>query len=384
MQARTLVRLVAPTGLALGAAAQAPVVVPIDFADVQAAIDGVAAGGTVVVQGGEHDPIVIDKPLTLVGDPAPLFRPIPGGGPFTTHPPLIALQGPGAGRVVLKSVDTGGSADGQLYATFSAPVAGGGFDALVVEDCSILAPTWINLSGGAFGAAAVDVSVPTVLIERSTLRGGRDRLDICASFSFDGHAGVRAPGASLVVLDSLVEGGAGEDLCLAEVACNPALATGGAGGPGVVVDRLFHAQSTIRGGAGGAQTCWGVPISPAPSGPDVVAGQVVHLTENLFGDDPLAIGQSWDLGYVVAGAVSVLFVAYEPGVPFEVPPLGWLFFAPSSVIATPFVPGGVVFGIVTKTFHVPADASLVGLPLIFQIWDTDQGMTRPLVKTIEP
>ena len=57
--------------LVAASSGSAQVYVPGDYATIQDAIDSVAAGTVIVVNGGTYDAIVIDKAVTLVGDPMP-------------------------------------------------------------------------------------------------------------------------------------------------------------------------------------------------------------------------------------------------------------------------------------------------------------------------
>jgi hypothetical protein len=94
--------------------------VPGDHATLQGAIDAASAGDVIVVAGGVHPPITIDRPLTIVGEDGdrPTIRYHTGPekpGPSCGQQPAIRLAGSGAGVVVLASLDIEGHTDGFFY-----------------------------------------------------------------------------------------------------------------------------------------------------------------------------------------------------------------------------------------------------------------------------
>ena len=53
--------------LSSGSAYAGQIHVPADFASLQVAIDNAVVGDVIIVDGGTHGPLVIDKALTIVG-----------------------------------------------------------------------------------------------------------------------------------------------------------------------------------------------------------------------------------------------------------------------------------------------------------------------------
>jgi len=143
---RTLLALLLTPWLAH--TAQAEVLhVPAQFAQLQDAIAAAAPGDVILIQGGTHEDVVIDKPLHLAGHATarPLFTPLEWDGslPFDTTP-AVTLAGPGQGAVTLSAIDFGGST-GSVFATQNTPaIEGGGFAELRLLHCDIQAPTWVD------------------------------------------------------------------------------------------------------------------------------------------------------------------------------------------------------------------------------------------------
>jgi hypothetical protein len=131
--------------------------------DPQELVDLAAPGSIVVVPSGTHGPLLVTKPLTLVGE-----RPMPTLG-------RIVLEGPGGGRLTLANLHTEGPAG------VSAPIQGDGFSELHVSDCDLTGYLHVK------GLKCLEVS-------RSTLR----------------HSGtvgpyIAAPGATTTLMDVVLE-----------------------------------------------------------------------------------------------------------------------------------------------------------------------------------
>jgi hypothetical protein len=354
-------------------AAQAIHAVPGDFASIQQAIDASSPGDVVVILGGTHEgPITLDRPLTLLGEPRPTIQP-----PFATgglQPPAIRLAGSGAGRVVLSNLEVSGFVNGLSTAASSAGIQGGGFDELHLVDCAVEGPTWVLLSGQAFGAPALRTDVADVLLERSTLRGADSANDGCYGNGPPGPAGVEAPDSRLLVLDSVVRGGGSHSIC-GFGSCP----IGGAGGPGIVAARLSEAASDVQGGEGalhftdaGGESCGSAPDGAA-SVVDVhsVLGGVLRATSTP------RLGRSWRVSWSTPGSSSVLIVGTQILLPPLQTPAGLLFVHPSSrLLARGFPAGSASFDL-----RIPLDASLLGRELVAQVRGS-AGWTRPLLALV--
>ena len=106
------IRLTPLACLVLTGSAVAQLHVPGDYATIQLAIDNASPGTTILIHGGTYGPIVVDKALTFVGDPAPLIvNNNIAEAPLLAAPP-VRLAGPGSGSVVFSNVNVGGTVDG--------------------------------------------------------------------------------------------------------------------------------------------------------------------------------------------------------------------------------------------------------------------------------
>lgn len=367
---------------ALGSAAIAQVIaVPEDYPDVQAAIDHAAPNSTIVVHGGQwYTPLTIDKPLTILGDPRPLFLP---DGPSPTAQSPITLAGPGSGVVRLVNVEVGGQVVASFYAACEPGIKGGGFSALHVFDSHIEGPPWDSPYNLFFaGAHAIDVTVPLVWIERSTVRGANAEPSTNSSYTAAADAGtaVRAPASTVVALDSIIQGGSstfaeydsqGLGLC-------PSTCPGGRGGDGVVAAKLVHSGSTISGGAG---TTWtneisGLPCCSGPAGAAKVAASEVALANDLASSGAARLGQSWTLSWSTPAPTALLFLSGAIG---AAPQLG----SPGLFLAPPLSFIGAVPAPASAPLTVPPQPALAGIGYALQLYGT-QGWTRPIAGIVLP
>jgi hypothetical protein len=103
--------------------------------------------------------------------------------------------------------------------------------------------------------------VPRLVLKRSELRAGSsawfpDYTCAAVVWPYVAPAAVSAPGALVIVQDSLLVGGNGIRYCFGGVdQCsteNPWQT--GQGGPGLVADRLYYRRSTFTGGSGDSWT----------------------------------------------------------------------------------------------------------------------------------
>ena len=354
----------------LGAVARAERLdVPGDFADLQAALDAAQAGDVILVHGGTWGPITVREPVTILGEPRPTIE---GEGKGFVYRSPIRLEGSGQGVVVLANVRVDGVANGLVQSSIEPGISGGGFQELALYDSRIDAPRWSLLSGLGVGAPAIGVTVPFVLVERCTVVGGRTDTDTTQLTSgVDGAPAIVAPGV-VVVLDSLVRGGAAGVYCHPSTDCGGSC-PGGAGGAGVVAAALYRAESTIEGGAG---ALWkdplGLPCCQYQDGPATRVGLEVELPGGLAATGSFVIGASFALSWSTPGTSITLLVADGPRQPFA---LGsGLFFLDEASVASlgDFPSPGVV------SIEVPTEVGLIGRSFGFQALDRSAGLTRPL------
>lgn len=136
--------------------------------EIQARIDQATAGSTVRVPRGYWGPIVIDKPIALIGDDgATIFREeFFGGDPF---PAPITLAGPGRGKVTLTNLRVEGRVDGHVFGSVAGGIVGGGFDILEVVGCHVEAPSYWRWHLACRGGPGVSVSGVELLVVRNSL-----------------------------------------------------------------------------------------------------------------------------------------------------------------------------------------------------------------------
>lgn len=361
------------------------ILVPDDAPTLQEAIDLALSGGTIVVRtGAPQAPIVVDKELTIVGDPEVIVK-IGDEASGDCFSPAVTLAGPGQGRVTLSGLRTITGAD-----CFAQPVAigGGGFDELHVMASDVRAAI-TGLSGVGFGAPAIQVDLPHVLVSDSTVVGGRDDSDDCVGFLPGGGYPAIASSGVVTVLDSTVRGGGGGLLCCKfGCGCPPSLAgLGGEGGVGLVAAALFSADSTIEGGLGSSFLAYeGDPFVSAfvvcGKQPDGIAMEVlehVPLAPFLSGSGPLRLGATATLSWNAPPPSVMLFLSEHTHAPLVLPTGGWSFLAEPIMPLGPYPAGG---GTQTLSFALPNATSLIGLTVAFQMMDATLTPSRPLVSVI--
>ncbi len=377
----SIVRTVVFVAVVTGVCRAATLEVPSPYPTVQAAINAASAGDIILVHGGTYGPVVVDKALTIIGDPMPTISNTIAAGSMPSVPPAIGLAGPGSGVVRLVNLKTRGVTDGMYYGQTNSGIGGGGFAELHVEDCDIEPADWQYLSGVGIGEPAIEVSVPYVVIARSRVKGGETGTDSSCYVGVPASgAGVCAGTSTVVVLDSEIRGGDGADLSFLP-GCwpYPLSLAGGAGGDGVVADRLFEGGplSEVEGGGGGDITCWGLVIGQTPDGAAFTVNTYVPLGADLCANGPLVLN-AWLVLYMLpAGPASFLLLS-TPIQPLDVPGHGWLFLQPAGMLLLGLVSGPDV------SVQVPNTPALVGLSVAMQLWDPVTKLSNPYISTIQP
>lgn len=347
------------------------VTVPGDYPDPQSAVNAVAPGTTILVDGGSWPPLTIDKALTIIGDGATAHF-----SPQGHVAPGIRLLGPGAGSVVLANVSTSAVVSGLSYFRGGDGIAGGGFDELHVLDSSISAGELCCLSGLGYGDSGIDTSVPLVWIERSTVSGSRTDIDLTPGNSAPGaEPGVRASG-QVVALESHLEGGDNGVYVWfsgGNGECPPPCPAGG-GGNAVECDTLYTADSGLVHGQGATWVddvtgsfCCRVPSPTAPN-----ANTHVALPGSFAPVASPSIGGPFNLTWSTPGPNAWLLFSttVEAGTRYR---FGVWFLGPFSS-----VPAQAVSSPGSYSVTVPNDAALIGVRVGLQLYDPAIGLSRPV------
>ena len=365
--------------------------VPGDFATIQSALDAAPAGAVIVVRGGTWGSITIERPVTLIGAPAPLFE--GGDGGVTDLPNRwdapITLAGPGHGSVVLVGIKTFKEfVDGMSKYGYVAPgIEGGGFDELHVYDSDVRAPNFCfygtpfcNLSGTGAGTPGIGVSVPFVVVERSSVEGSRTDSDIGAPAAADA-AGIDAPGTVVVVDSSVTGGSAGAFDTFFIGGCPPSSCPDLPGGPGVRGDTLHHAGSTIAGGQGATWIDYGGGGFCCQSDPGSAFEVTLErpMLNDLSAAGPMVLGRDYVLRLSAPGPLARLLVAVGLEPPLHLVGLGDLFLPQETTQSLgPVVTPGEV------RLRIPADPAFLGRTISFQLVDPTNGLSRPVVAVPVP
>ena len=153
--------------------------VPGDYPTLELAVAAALPGDVILadIPSPVPGPIVIDKPLTIVGAPLMWVNDNCFSGAGAFH-----LAGGGAGRVVIANAKTRSPDCPQARGI----VTGGGFEELHLIQAD--AEVFTGFTGYGQAAPAVDVdNVPHVIVEDSSLRGGTDDSDHCTAFAFQSY-----------------------------------------------------------------------------------------------------------------------------------------------------------------------------------------------------
>jgi hypothetical protein len=370
---------------AASSASAAEIHVPGDYATLQAAIDAASPDDVIVVSGpGSQDPVVVDKPLTILGDPT--FNIKVTCLSLGSGPPVhgFHLAGPGSGRVVLGNVTS--TTGDCLYPGSS--IFGGGFDELHIFNATFIPKPL--LSGLAHGSSSILVDVPHVLVEGSEVVGGKSDNDDCyagtGALYDEVFAAIEAPSSTVTVLDSKIRGaGPANYYCCSFCGrgiCPPVLPAGGEGGNGVVASVVFvDAASVVAGGIGSTFVIEPIHLAcgKKPDGFPFIAGAVHVLPGDIDGSGATPLGGAFTLSFDVPGPMAVLFFSTTVSSPTLVHGVGYSF------LASPVLLGPVSTGAPQSlSFAVPQSAALLGLEGGFQIFDVALGLTAPAVGVLGP
>ena len=334
--------------------------IPSDQPDLVAAIAAASPGDTILVQTSADQmapyplSVVIDKPLTIVGDPVCKLD-------LQSYQAAFELAGPGHGEVTLTRVSIRYFSSGDAIGDVS--LFGGGFDTLNLIDSSIRQDNTSVTGTQTKVFPAVELtSVGTLNVIHSDLLGGTANIYYCgdASAALSGREGIFAPNTSVLVIDSTINGGAGSSFGTEKTSlpCTGDFPSWGArGGAGIIAKDLYLWNSTVAGGVGASwyydPLCLGVsPLTlcgtTATGAPFVVSGTLsINACQALTDNSTTTpLGGSWDLDFDQGKAgctiswpppcpppcTGYLYVAFgHPLAPFAFGS-DWVFVDPSSAI----------------------------------------------------
>lgn len=385
--------LAAVATLIIAPGVPAQIYVPADYPLIQQAVDAASPGDVIVIkdlpglQG--PNPVIIDKPLSLVGDPEfELFAADcagPGAGP---HGGLY-LAGPGSGTVRIIGLRVLWGQD-CLYPPPA--IAGGGFEAVHLYDANLIGTAGAQ-SGSGFSGAAIDLSVERLVVVDSSIVGGSIRSYNCSQPLADAGAAIRVVGGTVSVLNSTIQGGQGLLSFCCSCACPTDLSVLlGRGGPGVTTDELYQAFSNITGGQGASfyaypQDATGTSVfcGQLPSGPALQVGSQVPITGELLvlqGDGLLHLGQDEWLTWSYPSSSSTmlnLFMTPGVGAPLQIKN-GVLFLDPQFLALL----GSYFPAQASVQLTVPVDTALLGVDLVLQAYSSADGLSTPIITAIVP
>lgn len=365
--------------------------VPGDYDELQAAIDQALPGDTIVVHGGVFDPVTIDKPLTIVGEPRPTIRFDVTTSPGEFRPAHLRLEGDGTGIVVLRNLQIGPGDLRFSQVNVDPAITATGFEELHVHDCDVQAAYFFVPAGDCCfdGKAALSTDIPQVFVSHSILRASPSDSGVCDYLPSPAEAGIEAAGSTVVLLDSTVVGGGQAYFCTPESCFDPSVVEGTYLAPGVVAAALFQAGASISGGSVGF---WGYQVN-APygqifecgSGLQAAAlsvGQDVSLPNKVQAFTDLSLGQQWVLFWSASGSFSTLLLSTDALSPPVLTTTGWLFLDMQGALPPRTVFGA---GIHEFRFTPPATAlGLIGVEVFAQVFDGGVGMSDPVADCIGP
>ncbi len=384
-----LLRPALATGLAalmLGAALDAQCTSPGSTSALQQAIDAAPPGALIVIgpggpsSGGER--VWIDKPLTLLGTPGapPIQFEVVGfsasvcdGGAITIGPSVagaVTLQG-----LVIEGLSAGnpGCVPGGIRCC--SPDA-----TLVVSGCTVRGADYKpGVGDGGSGEAGILGTAKLLVVLDSTVEGGSGEQSISAGPGGDGAPAVSLAGEALFVRSRLV-GGDGGPTHASPVAptysfCGsfyePATA-----GAAVEATKVSSWGSVGIGGDPGAWLdCAGSIMGYGQPGADLPAGPLARFR----GDPSVSVGSILTLEVVGGGGANAVYLGthgWQPSI--DVPSLGPYFLgsSPALVYQGPWPDMGL-------QLPIPPQAALVGAQGVFQALIGSQ-LTNPIQVVLKP
>lgn len=287
----------------------------VQASDFQGWIDSAVAGSVLRVPAGNWSPIVIDKPLTLIGDDGAFFE------SRTAFPPVIELAGQGTGKVTLVNLGVGGNIEGCWANTMAGGITGGGFETLEVFECDIAAPEYLCVAdSGSAGGPGISVTIGHVLVVQSNVRASWGRGRFCEQDR--GAAGIDAPSSLVEIYDSTIAGSSFIDPCFDSSSVPPTCPDPSlvalASGPGIRAGVLRGEGNVVTGG--GATTWrsftqtgvnfWEGEWADCGTGADgggILASRVFSYAHDLDVTGSPTVGGTLALSWTVPRPLSALY-----------------------------------------------------------------------------
>ena len=278
------------------------ITVPTDAADLGTALAMAPPNATIYLDTTQlQAPVTITQPVTILGVDGAQIGTTGLCSSFTASP-AVNLAGTGSGEVVLGGVTL---LVPDNCAQTPAPLSGSGFERLRLIDCTV-SPSVTGFDGYGSGSPGIDVSIPYLYLEGSSVTATNDGIDTCGQIQplsvLSTHAGIEAPNSVVVLVNSTVRGSTLiESACCILCYCSTIdVSLVSSGGPGIVADEVHAFDSSIQGGDGlqvVAQLLIPELCGVTPSGSAFVANSVYQGPGVLTSPGIVRLGESWDIGY---------------------------------------------------------------------------------------
>jgi hypothetical protein len=356
------------------------------FTTIQPALDAAAPDQTILVMPGNYGgPILIQKPVKLLGVGEPTIHHGVAAPPQPLTWRCVELQGPGTGTVVIAGFNVGSPTVCSMTAWPSYPcIFGSGFSELHVLRGKTHGPVPVCLTGLAQGYPAVQVTVPLVVLAHADVKGAPTMSDSSTWPVPQAPPSIDVTGC-VAILDSVIHGSAADSLAwidglsgppLANPCPCPELSTQNNGSPGVkatlgfVVDSVTYFDSSL-----GQFVPWGFQ----PAGLAWTADSTVYIAPAVGLDAPLPmrIGQPWSLVFPSEWSQSTLYASFTISTPYAYG--GQFAFMQTVDAATPLPPGMTSLDVTW-----PDTPMLLGLELVWQLYDPVLGLSRPVFDIFMP
>lgn len=361
------------------------------YTDLQTAINAAPPGAVIHVIGGTYGPLQITRSLTIVGSNTPRIRaPVQGSG---QQPPAITLQGTGSQTFVLSGCNVSGIADG--WGVAGPGLRSLGFERIVIYDSIVRAHDWFQPTGAAASASGIVVDgLAALIVERSTVAASMSQVDANNVWSPSGASGIAAAAATVVLLDSTVNGGSAATVTWTFGAPTPAPcpcpSATGQGGAGVVAQVTYNSGATVVAGTGSAVflgppsvpslTPWGNQLNGQPLVTPVSSTIATVLTQSA----PLRLGATHSLAFAATTAPAFMAVGRPAVLPSPLLGFPFVFIDVTQPVSLPFVPVNST----SFSFTVPSSTTLIGVEIAEQRFDlTAFGSivgTNPILAVVRP
>lgn len=353
-----------------------------DYVDLQVALDSEPEGSAFVVH-GTHQFITINKSAQILGVAGAEIKGVHGSDPEGF---VVKIDADPTDDVVLTGLTICGFEP--LYVSWNG-IQVDSVGSLTLDQCTVAGGATVDgdCSQNPFhGHGILDLSGGALTVSRSSIHGG-DGAWIsdgdCCLFDLEGSpggVGISATG-SILLIDSVVQGGAGGDVVWSCPAGPPITLDAGDGGHAVLGD-VYQSSSTMIPGQGGHFLYngfdWGIGTDGADGLP--VVGHVSDLPDQLL-LSPTGIGSGFDLqvtGFPPSTSVLVL-VGFGAIDPISLGGRG-LWFLQRLLFVLPLPVDSM--GLARLQGTIPTDVRLIGDTLRFQAVNATT-LTEPAVLVID-